>query len=278
MAITHVIRGDDHLTNAFRQTQLYQAAGWGTPQFAHIPLIHGPDGAKLSKRHGALGVDAYRDMGYLPEALTNYLLRLGWSHGDDETISRDQAIAWFGLESVGRSPARFDFAKLGNLNGQYLKQADDARLAELTAPLLTKTLGREPTADEKALLARAMPSMKERAKTLVELADGAAFFFAQRPLAINDKAAKILDEAARGRLAKLAAAFAALTVWDAPAIEGAVRALAEAEGAKLGDLAQPLRAAVTGSNVSPPIFEVLALLGREESLARIGDVTTSSSV
>ena len=273
MGITHVIRGDDHLTNAFRQTQLYQAAGWVMPEFAHIPLIHGPDGAKLSKRHGALGVDAYRDMGYLPEALTNYLLRLGWSHGDDETISRDQAISWFNLGSVGRSPARFDFAKLGNLNGQYLKQADDDRLAELAAPLLAKTLGRALRADETALLARAMPGMKERAKTLVELADGAAFFFASRPLALNDKAAKILSDEAKARLVKLKAALEALPTWDAAAIEGAVRALAEAEGAKLGDLAQPLRAALTGSNVSPPIFEVLALLGPDEGLGRIGDVT-----
>ncbi len=271
MGVTHVIRGDDHLTNAFRQTQLYQAAGFATPEFAHIPLIHGPDGAKLSKRHGALGVDAYRDMGYLPEALCNYLLRLGWSHGDDEIISRDQAIAWFGLDSVGRSPSRFDYAKLGNLNGQYLKQADDARLAELTAPLLAKNLKRDVTAGETALLAKAMPSMKERAKTLVELADGAAFFFAPRPLAINDKAAKILTPEAKARLGKLKAALEALPAWDAAAIEGAVRTLAEAEGAKLGDLAQPLRAAATGSNVSPPIFEVLALLGREEALGRIAD-------
>ena len=273
MGITHVIRGDDHLTNAFRQTQLYQAAGWSTPEFAHIPLIHGPDGAKLSKRHGALGAEAYRDMGYLPAALTNYLLRLGWSHGDAETISRDQAIEWFNLESVGRSPARFDFAKLGNLNGHYLKQADDSRLAELTAPLLAKSLNRDLTSAETALLARAMPGMKERAKTLVELADGAAFFFAQRPLALNDKAAKILSDDAKARLAKLKTALEALPAWDATGIEAAVRALAEAEGAKLGDLAQPLRAALTGSNVSPPIFEVLALLGREEGLGRIGDVT-----
>ena len=271
MGVTHVIRGDDHLTNAFRQTQLYQAAGFATPEFAHIPLIHGPDGAKLSKRHGALGVDAYRDMGYLPEALCNYLLRLGWSHGDDEIISREQAIEWFGLDSVGRSPSRFDYAKLGNLNGQYLKQADDSRLAELTAPLLAKSLKRDVTAGETALLAKAMPSMKERAKTLVELADGAAFFFAQRPLAINDKAAKILTPEAKARLAQLKAALEALPTWDAPAIEDAVRTLAEAEGAKLGDLAQPLRAAATGSNVSPPIFEVLALLGREEALGRLGD-------
>ncbi|HEU0071605.1 MAG TPA: glutamate--tRNA ligase [Alphaproteobacteria bacterium] len=271
MGVTHVIRGDDHLTNAFRQTQLYQAAGFATPEFAHIPLIHGPDGAKLSKRHGALGVDAYRDMGYLPEALCNYLLRLGWSHGDDEIISRAQAIEWFGLDSVGRSPSRFDYAKLGNLNGQYLKQADDARLAELTAPLLAKNLKRDVTAGETALLAKAMPSMKERAKTLVELADGAAFFFAQRPLAINDKAAKILTPEAKARLGKLKAALEALPAWDAAAIEGAVRTLAEAEGAKLGDLAQPLRAAATGSNISPPIFEVLALLSREEALGRLGD-------
>ena len=272
MAITHVIRGDDHLTNAFRQVQLYEAAGFAIPHFAHIPLIHGPDGAKLSKRHGALGVDAYRDMGYLPEAVCNYLLRLGWSHGDDETMSRQQAIEWFGLDSVGRSAARFDFAKLANLNAHYLKLSANERLVGLTAPLLGKRLGRDLTAPDRATLLSAMGGLKERAKTLVELADAAVFLFLPRPLALNDKAAKILVPEVRARLALLAARLKALENWEAAAIEAAVREFAEAEGLKLGDAAQPIRAAISGSNVSPPIFEVLAILGRDESLGRLADV------
>jgi glutamyl-tRNA synthetase len=274
MGITHVIRGDDHLTNAFRQKQLYDAAGFAVPNFAHIPLIHGPDGAKLSKRHGALGVDAYRDMGYLPEAVCNYLLRLGWSHGDDEIISREQAIEWFGLESVGRSAARFDFAKLGSLNGHYLKQSDNGRLVHLVGPLIGKRLGRDLSASERDILERAMNGLKERAKTLVELADSAVFLFLPRPLPLNDKATKILGPEARGRLAQLAPLLQALDHWDASAIEGVVRDFATAQGLKLGDAAQPIRAAVSGSNVSPPIFEVLAILGRDESLGRLADVTT----
>ena len=274
MAITHVIRGDDHLTNAFRQKQLYDAAGFAVPAFAHIPLIHGPDGAKLSKRHGALGVDAYRDMGYLPEALCNYLLRLGWSHGDDEIISRQQAIDWFGLESVGRSAARFDYAKLGNLNAHYLKQSANGRLAELTAPLIAKRLGRELSTAECSLLEQAMNGLKERAKTLVELADAAVFLFLPRPLPLNDKAAKILSPEARARLAQLTSKLSALEQWESTAIEGVVRDFATDQGLKLGDAAQPIRAAVSGSNVSPPIFEILAILGRDESLGRLADVTT----
>jgi glutamyl-tRNA synthetase len=274
MGITHVIRGDDHLTNAFRQKQLYDAAGFAVPAFAHIPLIHGPDGAKLSKRHGALGVDAYRDMGYLPEAVCNYLLRLGWSHGDDEIISRAQAVEWFGLESVGRSAARFDFAKLASLNAHYLKQSDDARLVGLAAPLIAKRLSRDLTAPERAVLEQAMSGLKERAKTLVELADAAVFLFLARPLPLSDKAAKILSPEARARLSQLAGRLKALDRWDAPSIESTVRDFAAAEGLKLGDAAQPIRAAVSGSNVSPPIFEILAILGRDESLGRLADVTT----
>ena len=274
MAITHVIRGDDHLTNTFRQKQLYDAAGFAVPNFAHIPLIHGSDGAKLSKRHGALGVDAYRDMGYLPEALCNYLLRLGWSHGDDEIISRDQAIEWFDLSSVGRSAARFDFAKLGNLNAHYLKQSDNGRLVGLVAPLIGKRLGRDLSGMERDILERAMTGLKERAKTLVELADGAVFLFLPRPLPLNDKAAKILGPEARARLAQLTPRLAALADWDGAAIESVVRDFATDQGLKLGDAAQPIRAAVSGSNVSPPIFEVLAILGRDESLGRLADVAT----
>ena len=271
MGITHVIRGDDHLTNAFRQTQLYRAFGWDVPQFAHIPLIHGPDGAKLSKRHGALGVDAYRDMGYLPEAMRNYLLRLGWSHGDDEIISTAQAIEWFNLESVGRSPARFDFAKLGNVNGIYIRKADNADLVRQTEPILARQAGRPLEAQERAMLAAAMPGLKERAKTLVELAENAAYLTARRPLALDEAAAKQMTDEARAVLARLETRLAGLTDWNAAALEAAVRETAEADGQKLGKYAQPLRAALTGRAVSPPVFYVLAVLGREDSLARLAD-------
>lgn len=271
MGITHVIRGDDHLTNAFRQTQLYRACGWTPPQFAHIPLIHGPDGAKLSKRHGALGVEAYRDMGYLPEAMRNYLLRLGWSHGDDEIISTEQAVAWFGLEAVGRSPARFDFAKLGSLNGHYLRQADDARLADLILPRLADKLGSALDAGQRSRLVAGMKGLKDRAKSLVELADSAAFYVAPRPLALDDKAARQLEGDGAGTLAAFGQVIAGLTEWTQEELEQAARDYAESSGLKLGKLAQPLRAALTGSTVSPPIFEVMQVLGREESLARIND-------
>ncbi|MEX2632311.1 MAG: glutamate--tRNA ligase [Tistlia sp.] len=267
MDVTTVIRGDDHLTNAFRQTQLYRLAGWEPPAFAHIPLIHGPDGAKLSKRHGALGVEAYREMGYLPEALRNYLLRLGWGHGDEEIIPTDQAIEWFDLEGVGRSPARFDFDKLNHLNGHYIREAEDARLAELVAGFLQAPPS--PLARER--LAAGMAGMKARAKTLKELAELGAFYAAERPLALNDKAGKLLDADARALLGRLRPRLAALGDWSAEAIEAEVRAFAEAEAVKLGAVAQPLRAALTGSNVSPPIFECAAILGREESLGRLDD-------
>ncbi|HMB77768.1 MAG TPA: glutamate--tRNA ligase [Kiloniellaceae bacterium] len=276
MGITHVIRGDDHLTNAFRQTQLFRAMGWPVPTFAHIPLIHGPDGAKLSKRHGALGVEAYRAMGYLPEALCNYLLRLGWSHGDEEIIARDQAVAWFDLPGINKAAARFDFDKLGALNGHYIREADDGRLADLVAPLLARDLERALTAEEHGLLKGALPSLKARARTLEELAAGAAFYFAPRPLSYNEKAQKLLTPEAQERLAALADRLAGLDAWEQEAIEGAVRGFAEDEDLKLGAVAQPLRAALTGSNASPGIFEVMALLGQAESLARVRDAAEAA--
>ena len=272
MGVTHIIRGDDHLTNAFRQVQIYKAMGWEIPDFAHIPLIHGPDGAKLSKRHGALGAEAYRDLGYLPEALRNYLLRLGWAHGDDEIISDAQAIEWFGLEGIGRSAARFDFVKLDSLNAHYLRQADDLRLAGLVRPHLEKSTGHALSEDEMILLTRAMPGLKMRAKTLVELAASAGFYVATRPLTLDAKAASQLDAAARERLSALASRLEGLEGWTAAAIEAAARALAEELGCKLGQVAQPLRAALTGSSVSPPIFEVAELLGKTESMARVRDL------
>ncbi|WP_267381113.1 MULTISPECIES: glutamate--tRNA ligase [unclassified Sphingomonas] len=265
MGVTHVIRGDDHLNNAFRQLPIIRAMGWPEPVYAHIPLIHGSDGAKLSKRHGAVGIDAYRDaLGILPEAMDNYLLRLGWGHGDDEIISRDQAIAWFDLSGVGKSPSRFDLKKLENLNGHYIREADDSRLAALVAA----RIGRPDTVD---LLARAMPSMKPRAANLNALADGAAFLFATRPLAIDADAAPLLEGDAPATLGALHAALDAVHHWDTEALEDAVRRVAEERGLKLGQAAQPLRVALTGRRTSPGIFDVLALLGRDESLARIAD-------
>jgi glutamyl-tRNA synthetase len=270
MAISHVIRGDDHFNNAFRQTQIYRALGWDVPVFAHVPLIHGPDGAKLSKRHGALGVDAYRDMGYLPAALRNYLLRLGWGHGDAEIISTAQAIEWFELDAVGRAPARFDFAKLANLNGHYIRETDDRRLVELVVPFLSKKQpGLTIDAEARLVLERAMPGLKPRAKTLVELAEIAYFYVAPRPIPVGDKA-KAQLASAKPLIGALAQALDN-TAWDAASLEAAVRAFAEAQGLKLGQAAQPLRAALTGSTASPPIFEVMAVLGRAESLARLAD-------
>ncbi len=271
MGVTHVIRGDDHLTNAFRQTQLYRALDWQPPAFAHIPLIHGPDGAKLSKRHGALGVEAYRDMGYLPEALRNYLLRLGWGHGDDEIISTEQAIEWFDLANVGKSAARFDFVKLESLNGHYMREAASDRLAAAVAPRLEAMLGRPLSETALSRLRAGMDGLKARAKNLVELAENAVFYAIDRPLSMNPKAEKILKPEARARLARLHQHLSNLPEWSEAGIEAAVRAFAEAEDCKLGDVAQPLRAALSGSNVSPGIFEVAAILGRAEALARIAD-------
>ncbi|MEY4160427.1 MAG: hypothetical protein RLZZ136_1048 [Pseudomonadota bacterium] len=263
MGVTHVIRGDDHLNNAFRQLVIIHAMGWPVPVYAHVPLIHGSDGAKLSKRHGALGVDAYRDdMGILPEALFNYLLRLGWGHGDEEFITRDQAVTWFDIAHVGKSPSRFDLAKLQNLNGHYLREADDNRLAALVAERMTGAV-------DLGLLARAMPVLKVRAKDLNELAAGSDFLFASRPLLIDEKAAALLTPAARALLGQIALALGDHTDWTTDSLEVRVKAMAEEWSLGLGKLAQPLRAALTGQTTSPGIFDVLVLLGRDESLARI---------
>lgn len=276
MGVTHIIRGVDHLTNAARQTQIYQAMGWHVPVMAHIPLIHGPDGTKLSKRHGALGVEAYRAMGYLPDAMRNYLARLGWSHGDEEIFSTEQLIAWFGLENVGKSPARFDFAKLENLNGHYIRATPDAELLRQFLAFLPHAeggkalLAKIDTAMEAKLL-KAMPGLKERAKTLVELMKGTAFLFATRPLPLDDKAKAIMADGGKAALAGVVSLLDAANDWHAAGLEAAVKTHAEAAGLKLGKLAQPLRAALTGTTVSPGIFDVLEVLGREESLARLKD-------
>jgi glutamyl-tRNA synthetase len=276
MAVTHIIRGVDHLTNAARQKHIYEACGWSVPVMAHIPLIHGPDGAKLSKRHGALGVDAYRAMGYLPAAMRNYLVRLGWSHGDQEIFSTDEMVRLFDLPEVGRSAARFDFAKLENLNGHYIRATADADLVAEIERLLPHIADGERIAARldaatKARLLAAMPGLKERAKTLLELIDGASFLWADRPLALEDKAKTLLGDGARALLGELMPDLAAASPWSAESTEAVVRGFAERKGVKLGQVAQPLRAALTGRTTSPGIFDVLAVLGREESLARISD-------
>jgi len=272
MEVTHIIRGDDHLTNAARQAQIYQALGWTPPEFAHVPLIHGPDGAKLSKRHGALGAEAYRDMGYLPEAMRNYLVRLGWSHGNDETFSTEQAIEWFNLESIGKSPARFDFAKLENLNSHYIRHADNERLVELVLVLMEK-LGTWPDANDvfKSRLLIAMPGLKERAKTLIELAEGAAYLHLSRPVTVAGKATKALTEDAKALLGELANTLETGNEWTVESLETSVTHFLTTKDVKLGKVAQPLRAALTGGSVSPGIYDVLASLGREEAIGRIRD-------
>ncbi len=272
MGVTHVIRGDDHLNNAFRQLALIRAMNWPEPVYAHIPLIHGADGAKLSKRHGALGVDAYRDeLGLLPEAVENYLLRLGWGHGDAEIITREEAVQWFELAGVGRSPSRFDIKKLENLNGHYLRAADDGRLVALIAGRVAAALGRELTDSDTALLQRTMPELKKRANNLNDLAASSLFYLRSRPIPMDEGAAKLLASATPGLLGRARARFAAQDDWTAAALEQVARELAESEAAKLGQIAQPLRAAVTGSAQSPGLFEVLEVLGRQEVLGRIDD-------
>ncbi len=276
MAVTHIIRGDDHLTNAARQKQIYDALGWPVPVMAHIPLIHGPDGSKLSKRHGALGIDAYRVLGYLPAALRNYLVRLGWSHGDQEIFSAQEMIAAFDLPQIGRSPARFDFAKLESLNGHYIRATADAALLQAVDRLLPHIAGGDAIAAKmtprlREQLLASMPSLKERAKTLVDLIDSAHFLLADRPLPLDEKAAALLTPEAKSLLHDAGTELAAVEPWTAAATEQAVRAFAERRGAKLGAVAQPLRAALTGRTTSPGIFEVLVVLGKAESLARIAD-------
>jgi glutamyl-tRNA synthetase len=276
MGVTHVIRGDDHLNNAARQTQIYHALGWKVPVMAHIPLIHGPDGSKLSKRHGALGVDAYRAMGYLPAAMRNYLVRLGWSHGDQEIFSTEEMIAAFDLPQIGRSPARFDFTKLESLNGHYIRASDDADLIATIEQLLPHIAGGQELASKmtpvlRAKLLAAMPGLKERAKTLVELFEASRFLWTSRPLEIADQAKALLTGEAKTLIAALLPELEAVPDWNATSVEAIVRPYAERAGLKLGAIAQPLRAALTGRTTSPPIFDVLAVLGREESLARLRD-------
>jgi glutamyl-tRNA synthetase len=278
MGVTHIIRGDDHLINAARQKQIYDALGWGIPSMSHIPLIHGPDGSKLSKRHGALGVDAYRAMGFLPAALRNYLVRLGWSHGDQEIFSTEEMIAAFDLSGVGRSAARFDFAKLENLNGHYIRQSDDQSLVNMFEGVLDYVpngpdLKAKLNGTTRAQLLQAMPSLKERAKTLIELIDSAYYIFADRPLELEPKAAALLTPENRELVGRLRLALEAVTEWRPETTEAALRAFADQNGLKLGAIAQPLRAALTGRTTSPGIFEVLTVLGRQESLARLGDQT-----
>jgi glutamyl-tRNA synthetase len=275
MGVTHVIRGDDHLNNAFRQLALIRAMGWPEPRYAHIPLIHGADGAKLSKRHGALAVGEYAHMGYLPEAMENALLRLGWGHGDDEIISRAQAIAWFDIADVGRGASRFDIKKLDNLNGHYIRESETERLVELTTPRIEAQLGRTLIQAELATLAAAMPELKPRARTLIDLADSALFYFRARPLPLDEAARKHLAGQGAEVLREIIPVLEALTSWDAANLDAAVRTFAEVRSLGLGKIAQPLRAALTGSATSPPIFDVLAVLGRDDSLGRIADALTS---
>jgi len=282
MDVTHIIRGDDHLTNGARQKHIYDALGWAVPTMAHIPLIHGPDGSKLSKRHGALGVDAYRAMGYLPAAMRNYLVRLGWSHGDQEIFTTEEMVAAFDLARIGRSPARFDFAKLENLNGHYIRATADADLVTELERILPHIAGGEALAARlspalRAQLTAAMPGLKERAKTLVELFEASRFLWTDRPLPMTAQAAALLTSEARAAIAALLPELAAVADWSAAAIEAVVRGFAERAGLKLGSVAQPLRAALTGKTTSPPIFDVLAVLGRDESLARLRDQTAPAT-
>ena len=281
MDVTHIIRGDDHLTNAAKQALLYQALGWAVPVTAHIPLIHGPDGAKLSKRHGALGVEAYRAMGYLPAAMRNYLVRLGWSHGDDEIMSGEQMTEWFDVAAIGRGAARFDFAKLESMNAHYLRATADKELLAALDSLVPQdpeiaALHARLMGSTRQRFLSALPILKERAKTLLDLLDRGRFILDQRPLAIEPAAADLLDDAARDLLSDLHASLAQTQDWTAESTESAVRVFAEERSLKLGKIAQPLRAALTGRTASPGIFDVLAILGLEESLGRIADQATTN--
>ena len=283
MGVTHIIRGDDHLINAARQKQIYDALEWSIPSMSHIPLIHGPDGSKLSKRHGALGVEAYRAMGYLPAALRNYLVRLGWSHGDQEIFSTEEMIADFDLPAIGRSAARFDFAKLENLNGHYIRHTDDQSLVTMFEDILDyvpRGAELKPRLNEttRAQLLKAMPHLKERAKTLIDLIDASYFIFAERPLEIEPKASAVLTPESRALIGRLRTVLETVTPWSEETTEAAIRAFAEQNGLKIGAVAQPLRVALTGRTTSPGIFDVLAVLGRQECLARLADQAPSAMV
>ena len=271
MKISHVIRGDDHLTNAFRQVQIYNALNWNLPFFAHMPLLHGTDGAKLSKRHGALGVEAYRSMGILPEAMNNYLLRLGWSHGDDEIISQDHAIRWFDVKDVGRAASRFDMEKLTSVNGYYIRHADVDYLVSLILPIIQKNFKGKLADQGVDRLKNGMVSLRERAKNILELAENATFYALPRPISYDAKATKLLTGSAVALLEELRSAFSNLQDWVQTELETVVNDHALATEAKLGKIAQPLRAAVTGRTVSPGIFEVLEILGKDEVLGRLDD-------
>lgn len=272
MGITHVIRGADHMTNTFRQKQLFQAMGWDVPEYSHIPLIHGADGTKLSKRHGALGTEDYKNMGFLPEAMCNYLLRLGWSHGNDEIISKEQAVEWFNLESVQKSPARFDVAKLTNLNGNYLREAGDERLLSLIQPELEKIVGKKLDDSLCRRLRAGMPELKQRAKTVNELAECAQFYVHSRPIPMDEKAKQDISEDSIRLLRNFYPILSTLERWSHEEIEAVARKFAEDQGVKFGELAKPLRAILTGRGVSPGLFDVFVVLGKEESLGRLDDI------
>ncbi len=272
MGVTHAIRGDDHLTNAARQTQLYMALGWQPPKYAHIPLIHGADGAKLSKRHGALAIGDYANLGILPEAMNNYLLRLGWSHGDDEIISRDQAIEWFNIGAIGRSPARFDMERLSSLNKNYIQETGNIRLLSLIKPFLRDVMGYTPDDKLMARLERLLPSLKTRANNLVELTDNSLFLFSVRPISIDSKAAKLITPNSRELMATLAGELNNLTNWNPDSLDTTIRSFADNHDMKMGKIAQPLRAVLTGKTVSPGIFDVMSALGKEETLVRMSDI------
>ncbi len=277
MGVTHVIRGDDHLTNAARQSLICKAAGWDLPVYAHVSLIHGPDGAKMSKRHGATSVTEYRDMGYLPQAMRNYLARLGWSHGDEEFFTDAQMIEWFGLDAVGKSAARFDFKKLEHLNGQHIRQTPDAELMALLDQLIESGRIAPVSPEKRGALQDAMPGLKERAKTLLELSDLAYYITADRPLKLDEKASKLINSETVSVLSRLTERLRNASEWSAGITEQIVRDAAEAEGLKLGKLAQPLRAALTGRAVSPSVFDVMVTLGQQETLARLGDAIGDSA-
>jgi glutamyl-tRNA synthetase len=279
MGVTHIIRGDDHLTNAARQIVIYQGMGWEVPEMAHIPLIHGPDGAKLSKRHGALGVEAYRQMGYLPEAMRNYLARLGWSHGDDEIFTTDQMVDWFSLDALNKGAARFDLVKLENINGHYIREASPERLYTImleTAEEVARNADVVGLSQNKDTVLAALPELQPRAKTVLELIDLAQFIYAQRPLPIDESALSQLTPESRAMIGDFAEILRGLNDWSVSAIDAAARAFAEARGLKLGKVAQPLRAALTGRTVSPGIFEVMVLIGKQEALDRLSDQVMSS--
>ncbi len=271
MGVTHIVRGDDHLNNAFRQLQIIKAMGWPVPTYAHIPLIHGPDGKKLSKRHGALGVEAYEEMGFLPEAMRNYLLRLGWSHGDDEIISTEQAIEWFNLENIGKGPSRFDFDKIDNLNGHYMRALSGEQLLPYARIALEKDLGRELSEVEEKRLTSALPSLAERAKRLPDILEGASLFCNMRPLNLTDKAINLLSGQNADLMGDIANELEALSTWNHEDIKAAIMSFAEAKDLKPGKVMQPVRAAVTGGKQSGDLAETLEILGQEETVARLRD-------